>query len=61
MRFISAFTFQPESMNSRASQSSSSGWLRPFALHPEIVAGPHDSLPENCCQKRFTTTRDVRG
>jgi hypothetical protein len=54
-------TFQPESTNSRASQSSSSGWLGDSPWTPKFSLVLTSPWPKNCCQKRLTTTRAVRG
>ena len=56
-----ALTLQPFSMNSAASQSSSSGFIGVLALPPEIVGRADDSPPKWPCQMRFTITRAVNG
>ena len=54
-----AFTFQPLSMNSTASQSSSSGCDWPFALRTEVIHGLNDAEAE--IRLPVTIHGDTRG
>ena len=51
---------QPESMNSPASQSSSSGWVGGVPRRPKSDGVGTIGLPKWCCQMRLTITRAVR-
>ena len=61
MSVISFFTSQPDSRNSTASQSSSSGCDGGRACTPKSSADSTNPAPKNSCQKRFTMTRANRG
>ena len=55
------FTSQPLSMNSTASQSSSSGWLGHSPCAPKSAGVATSPVPKNIFQNRFTATRAVSG
>ena len=55
------FTSQPESRNSTASQSSSSGCDGGSPCDPKSSAVFTMPVPNTCCQNRFTVTRAIRG
>ena len=55
------FTSQPDSRNSTASQSSSSGCEGNSPLTPKSPAVRTRPVPNTSCQKRFTVTRAVSG
>ena len=52
---------QPLSMNSTASQSSSSGWLGNVPCVPKSSSVSTRPRPNSCAQKRLTMTRAVSG
>src|SRR5262245_22976408 len=54
------FWRQPPRTNSRASQSSSSGWLGGSPSRPRSLAVVTSPRPKCCCQTRLTITRVVR-
>ena len=55
------FTSQPESMNSHASQSSSSGCDGGSPCEPRSSSVFDRPMPKNCFQSRFIVTRAVSG
>ena len=55
------FTSQPDSRNSTASQSSSSGCDGSSPLTPKSPAVRTRPVPKSSCQKRLTVTRAVSG
>ena len=58
---MSSLTSQPESTNSVASQSSSSGWLGKSPCRPKFSLVLTMPVPKSICQNRFTVTRAVSG
>ena len=54
-------TDQPDSTNSTASQSSSSGCEGRMPVLPKLLGVRTMPSPKWCCQIRFTITRAVKG
>ena len=61
MIFTMCFMSQPDSMNSAASQSISSGWEGHSLWLPRSSRMLEMPFPKNCFQRRFTKWREVSG